>query len=76
MLIEVFLEANEDLPNILRWPQTSTGIDGDSHRYISLDCLTSSELDNEIDRLKGELENIRTKGHAKFAARQKNLTSR
>jgi hypothetical protein len=70
-------DSNMPFPPVARiYVQTSTGIDGDSHRYISLDCLTSSELDNEVDRLKGELENIRTNGHAKFTARQKNLTSR
>lgn len=40
----------------------------DSRRYISQDCATASELDWVVNRLIGELENIRKSGHAKFAA--------
>jgi hypothetical protein len=57
------------VPPVARvYVQISTKNDGDSHSYISHDCMTSAELDNEIDRLKSELETIRTQGRTKFAA--------
>lgn len=42
--------------------------EGDSFHYISQDCATVSELDWVINGLIGELEHIRKRGHAKFAA--------
>ena len=42
--------------------------EGDSFHYISQDCATASELDRVVDRLIGELENIRKSGRAKFAS--------
>jgi hypothetical protein len=45
--------------------QFSTG-----NKYITQTCMTISEFDGEIDRLEKELKNIRSRGHAKFAAAQ------
>jgi hypothetical protein len=36
--------------------------------FITHDCVTSKELDEEIDRLHGELENIRKRARVRFAA--------
>jgi hypothetical protein len=37
---------------------------------ISPDCVSVIELDFEVDRLHAELEEIRRRGHAQFAANQ------
>jgi hypothetical protein len=37
-------------------------------RFITPHCLLASELDAEIDRLHAELESIRKRSHARFAA--------
>jgi hypothetical protein len=37
-------------------------------KYITQTCMTVSEFDGEIDRLKGELDGIRIRGHAEFLA--------
>lgn len=48
--------------------QRSCGNERNSLEYITPDCATKSEFNYEIDRLKNELENIRTRGNARFDA--------
>ena len=40
---------------------------GDARPLLSSECLSLSELEGEIDRLKGELEEIRKKARHEYA---------
>ena len=48
--------------------KTSTQ-DEDGFTYVTPNCVSASELDYQIDRLKKELEEIRKKAHRQFARR-------
>ena len=48
--------------------QHSSSYTGNDRRFITPRCLTTMELNGEIDRLHEELESIRKRGHARFAA--------
>lgn len=50
--------------------QRSGGYRGNPLRYITPDYATKSDFNHHIDRLEKELENIRTRGNAKFDAIQ------
>ena len=39
-----------------------------SHQYLSCECTTPEEWDWEINRLKVDLELLRSEGHGRFAA--------
>jgi hypothetical protein len=55
-------------PSIARiYVKFSSGVEGDSHSYISPDCASAAELDQAVDHLQKELEKIRARGHALFA---------
>lgn len=51
--------------------QISTQKTGEDRRYISCDCMSAGELDSEVNRLIRELENIRVKGHKRFATKRR-----
>jgi len=67
--LELSFETGEIVSPVARiYVKSWSGREGDSFHYISQDCAASSELDWVVDRLIGELESIRKRGHAKFAA--------
>ena len=67
--LELSFETYEIVSPVARiYVKMWMGRENDSFHYISQDCATASELDWVVNRLIGELENIRKRGRVKFAA--------
>lgn len=67
--LDLSFETGEIVSPVARiYVKMWSGREGDSFHYLGQDCATASELDWVVNRLIGELENIRKSGHAKFAA--------
>jgi len=62
-------ELQMPIPPIARiYVQTFAQPAGSSHRYLSSECITPEQWDWEINRLKAELEILRSEGRARFNA--------
>jgi hypothetical protein len=67
--LELSFETGEIVSPVARiYVKMWMGRENDPLHYISQDCAFTAELDFVVDRLIGELEDIRKRGHAKFAA--------
>jgi hypothetical protein len=71
--LELDFEENREsefpFPPIARvYIARSGGVEENSLRYITPDCVSRTEFDHQIDRLIRELENIRARVHKKFDA--------
>jgi len=72
--LDLDFSTNELVSPVARvYIKRSTGVSGDSLRYISPDCASPSEFDEAIKRLHAELDNIQNRAHIKFATEREKL---
>ena len=79
LYFEFLDDAQSDLPHnpIARiYVNTFTRATADGPALITPDCVNLRELDYQINRLKSELDAIRTRAAAKFAADSKRQDAR
>jgi len=50
--------------------KASISNEGETRRYITQDCISTSEFNYHIDRLVSELESIRMRGLEKLSAKE------
>lgn len=47
----------------------------DGHVLLTPQCMTPTELDEQVDQMKSDLEEIRQEGHRRFASHRKSVKS-
>ncbi len=69
--LEFINDRNQPMPGMAIARVRVATMSGDGNglpRWITTDCASQKEFDEQIDRLVAEIEKIRAQGHRKFAA--------